>query len=287
MIIISLTHTRNSFSEGTWEYFVFEELPQIGTVLMGIISGFLFIQVSKNQKKWFPKKIKNLLIPFLLANLLVLVLVLIADLFLGINTLNRLDFTSIIVTDGIFALNAPPINPPTYFIRDLFILYCIISLIFNKNFKTLIFILPVLLFGEIFLKTELPFLFLLGCSLGHFYEIIKKYNRYIVWVLIGILVFYFVLFSYDILKIKYLISLLIFIIFVNLNIKFYNLGAYSYLYYLYHSPIIVISFPILNKFVNNILYNSLIQILVCIFCSISFYLLTRKFKYLRIFCGGK
>jgi hypothetical protein len=59
-------------------------------------------------------------------------LVLILNYGFGYNPLNRLSYDFSILTQGLFALNERPINPPTYFITDIFVLFSIIALFTQK-----------------------------------------------------------------------------------------------------------------------------------------------------------
>ena len=122
VILITFTHTRNNLESG-FTYFIVEELPKYGTAILSIISGYLYYTISRHKTGLFDKKIKSLVIPYLIANFSILFLVLIFNYGFGYNPLNRLSYDWSIVLEGLFSLNSPPINPPTYFIRDIFILF--------------------------------------------------------------------------------------------------------------------------------------------------------------------
>ena len=120
VILITFTHTRNDLQSG-YIFFVVEKMPTFGTAILSIVSGYLYYSVSL-KKKIFIKKIKTLLIPYLIANISVIIIVFSTILLLDYNPLNRLSLDSSLILEGIFSLNSPPINPPTYFIRDIFII---------------------------------------------------------------------------------------------------------------------------------------------------------------------
>ena len=134
VILIVFTHTRNELEDGL-AYFIVQRIPTFGTAILSIISGYLYFEISQHKKNLFFKKIKSLAIPYLIANITVLFLVLFAYYFFGYDTLNRLNFDFTLITEGIFSFNSAPINPPTYFIRDIFIIFSIIALVTQKEFK--------------------------------------------------------------------------------------------------------------------------------------------------------
>lgn len=286
VILITFTHTRNDFNSG-FIYFVFEELPQIGTILLSLISGYLFIKSSNKKTDFYKKKINTLLIPYLIANLAILFLVILAELIFKINFLNRLNFDYTLITEGLFALNSPPVNPPTYFIRDLFIVFTIVELIKNKNLYVLIILIPLLLFGNVFLRIDIPIIFGIGSVIGYFSNWICKYKTPILSFLLLITVLLIAFFTTNIYVIKYPISLLIFLYIINKQMSFFNVGAFTYLLHLYHSPIMVVSYPILSKLINNEIINAFLQVLLSILFVYLLFLLTRKFPILRILTGQK
>ncbi len=104
VILITLTHTRHSLvkEDSSLVYFIVEELPTIGTVLLSVISGYLFFKISYNKPNLFLSKVRTLLIPFLVANILVLFLVLLANYGFGYNALNRINYDFSMITEGIF-----------------------------------------------------------------------------------------------------------------------------------------------------------------------------------------
>lgn len=289
VVLITFAHTRHSLikEDSKLIYFIVEELPTIGTVLLSIISGYLFFKISYNKPKLFANKVKTLLIPFLIANILVLSLVLLANYGFGYNALNRITYDFSMITEGVFSLNSPPINPPTYFIRDIFVIFVLIEFVRNKNFYMLLIIIPLLIFGKLLLRYDILVLFLVGITIAKFeFQLLKPKIKQIIIVLLTIISLFFI-FKTDVATYKYPLALLIFIFVLNLKIKFYNVGSYSYLLHLYHSPIIVCAYPLLQKISNNELLLVLLQVIIAFSCTYLLYKITRKVPRLRILCGYK
>ena len=280
VILITFTHTRNNLQSG-YVFFVVEKLPLLGTAILSIVSGYLYYTVSQ-KKRIFIKKIKTLLIPYLIANISVLLIVLVTNLLFDHNPLNRLSFDSSIIIEGVFSLNSPPINPPTYFIRDIFIIFSIISLISHKEYKSLIILVPMILFGTLLLRLDVAALFIIGLLFGHFK---KSINKNLVITITSIVFILISIFSPDYLKFP--ISFLIFILVIDFEFNFYNTGRFSYLLHLYHSPIMVVSYPILNLLIDNMLLKVFLQILIAISFVYLLFIATTKFKRLRILSGGR
>jgi len=280
VILITFTHTRNNLQSG-YVFFVVEKLPLLGTAILSIVSGYLYYTVSQ-KKRIFIKKIKTLLIPYLIANISVLLIVLVTNLLFDHNPLNRLSFDSSIIIEGVFSLNSPPINPPTYFIRDIFIIFSIISLISHKEYKSLIILVPMILFGTLLLRLDVAALFIIGLLFGHFK---KSINKNLVITITSIVFILISIFSPDYLKFP--ISFLIFILVIDFEFNFYNTGRFSYLLHLYHSPIMVVSYPILNLLIDNMLLKVFLQIVIAIFFVYLLFIATIKYKSLRILSGGR
>ena len=278
VILIIFTHTKHELTDGIF-YFFIEEIPKYGTVILSIISGYLYWKISKNKKSLFSKKIKSLLIPYVIANITILIPVIIANYF-GYNFLNRLTYDFSLISEGLLSINSPPINPPTYFVRDIFIVFVLIELIFGKNLKMLLIIIPLLVFGKLMLRYDILILFITGIFIAEFK--INKYIYLIVSFFISIISFlYFNQFS------KYFVSIFIFVLLIDTKIIFFKTGAYSYLLHLYHAPIIVLFYPIISFFVKNAYLNIILQILLAIIFTSLLFLLTRKFNILKILSGGR
>lgn len=280
VILITFAHTRHDFQSG-YGFFLVEKLPTFGTAILSIVSGYLYYTVSL-KKKIFIKKIKTLLVPYLIANISVLIIVFLATSLLDYNPLNRLSLDSSLILEGIFSLNSPPINPPTYFIRDILIIFSIISLISHKEFKSLIILVPMILFGTLLLRLDIAVLFITGLLFGHFKKSINK-NLLISITFVVLILILFFLPGY----LKFPISFLIFILVIDFEFNFYNTGRYSYLLHLYHSPVMVVSYPFLNSLIDNMLLKVFLQILISFSFVYLLFIATTKFKRLRILSGGR
>jgi hypothetical protein len=288
VILITFTHTRHSITpESSLTYFIVEELPTIGTVLLSIVSGYLYRKVSFDKPRIFFNKVKTLLIPFLIANLVVLTLVLVANYVFDINFLNRLTFDISLFTEGILALNSPPINPPTYFIRDIFVIFVLIEFIRNRNLYMLLIIIPLLVFGKLLLRYDILLLFLLGMTIANYDAFLTPLKTKRIICVVLFLVSLVMIFQTDVTWYKYPVALLIFVLVINWKVKFYNVGSYSYLLHLYHSPIIVATYPVIEKLNGNDFIRVLIQVMVSFMAVYVLYLITRKITSLRILCGYK
>lgn len=281
VILVTFTHTRNNFTGG-WEMLVFEDLPKIGTIVLSIISGYLYSEVSFDRKILFKDKLKKLYIPYLFANSIVIALVLIASA-LGYNLLNRYNIDYKLFTEGLFSLTVPPVNPPTYFVRDLFITFLLVDLLKNKNYKVLLIIIPLIVFGKLFIRLDIMLLFSVGIIISKYASFIKKNYFYILFLFATSSIIAFLKAPIDIYK--YPMAFLLFMTVFQIKMKFYNVGSFTYLLHLYHSPIIVFTAFFL-KMDNPILYV-IVQILAAISGVFLLYTITRFIKPLRILSGGK
>ena len=281
VILITFTHTRHQLTDGI-VYFIVEDLPKYGTVILSIISGYLYWNVSRAKSNLFFKKVKTLLIPFLIANLLVVIPVLLCYYLLGYNFLNRLSFDTTLFTEGVLSLNSPPINPPTYFIRDIFIVFVLLELVVRKNWYMLLILAPLFFFGKVMLRYDILIMFIIGIVVAKYkYVVSKKY------LILFLTLITFLVFIYAPHYLKYIISILIFVLIIDIDIRFYPTGAYSYLLHLYHSPIIVLSFPLIAKFVSNPYLSIFTQITIAYAVTYVLFLFTRKFKFLKIMTGSR
>lgn len=281
VILVVFTHTRNELTSGI-AYFIIEKIPTIGTAILSIVSGYLYFEVSRFKKNLFLKKIKSLAIPYLIANIVVLLLVLFVYHVLDYNSLNRLTYDYTLITEGILSLNAPPINPPTYFVRDILVIFSVIALITQREFKSLFLIIPLLLFGTLILRIDVAFLFLIGCVYAKLKDKLDKKTLIAISLIIGAFVGVFFI-DY----LKFPLSFLIFILLIDLQFKFINTGRFSYLLHLYHSPIIVIAYPLLKQYIENPLYLIASQIITALLIVYLFFLITKKYKFLGIISGGR
>lgn len=281
VVLIIFTHTRNNLESGII-YFIVERLPIFGTAVLSIISGYLYYTVSRKKNNLFQKKIKSLAIPYIIANGSILMLALIFNYVFDYNLLNRLAYNFSILTEGLFALNSPPINPPTYFIRDIFVIFSIIALFAQKELKTLLILVPIMLFGTLILRLDVAFLFIIGCVYG---KLEKEIKTKIVTILAIVVTIIFAIWFNEYLKFP--ISFLVFVVLIDVQFKFYNTSRYSYLLHLYHSPIIVATYPILNLCIDNPLLKILTQIIITLSSVYLFFLVIKRYNFLKILSGGR
>lgn len=281
VILITFTHTRNNLESG-FTYFIVEELPKYGTAILSIISGYLYYTISRHKAGLFDKKIKSLVIPYLIANFSILFLVLIFNYGFGYNPLNRLSYNWSIILEGLFSLNSPPINPPTYFIRDIFILFSIIALITQKEWKALLVLIPFLLFGKLIIRWDIAFLFVSGIIYAMASE---RLNKNILLSICGLSIVVVVLF-FDA-YLKFPVALFLFMLTVDLKIKYLNTGRFSYLLHLYHSPVMVITYPVISYLITGATLRVVTQIIWAIAMAYLLFLTTKKIPALKILSGGR
>jgi hypothetical protein len=281
VVLITFTHTRHHLESGVL-FFIVESVPKVGTLLLSIISGYLYWTISRTKTNLLQKKIKSLLIPYLISNILIIVIAVGLYVFFNINFLNRLSYDFSLITEGLLSLHVPPINPPTYFIRDIFVVFLMIDLLKNKNLKTLLFLIPILIFGKLLIRVDILLLFILGTATPF---ILNKFNKkalYILFVFASLLI-YIYLPEY----IKYPLAYLIFVLVIDINIKFVKTGGYSYILHLYHAPLMMLIYPFLASHNLNDPLSILLQIIFAIVMTFVIYLITRKIKFLQIISGGR
>ncbi len=286
VILITFTHTRHNLTDADGLLFtVVELIPKVGTLLLSIISGYLFIQKANQRTTIIDRKVKSLVVPYLIANGVVLTLVLLANYILNLNFLNRLTYDYTLLTNGLLALNAEPINPPTYFIRDIFVIFVLIELVYYRNWKMLFFLLPLVIFGKLLLRYDILVLFILGCGIGYWEDMIHKHIR---WIAPTLLVVTIICVCFTVFSIyRYMIAFAIFIPLILIDIRFPTTGGFSYLLHLYHSPIIVVSAPFIAKYVSSPLPFIGLQLLTVSIGVSLLYVLTRYVPQLRILSGGR
>lgn len=283
VILITFTHTRHNLEKEGLFYFIIEELPKLGTLILSLISGYLYWEISRSKSNLLSKKIKSLVIPYIIANAIVMIPALILNYSFNLNFLpSRLSYDSTLLTNGILSLNGLPINSPTYFIRDLFIVFVLFELIINKNLKMLLILIPLLFFGQLLLRFDILFIFIVGVLTSEFKY---KVNIFVPIVITLFLTLYLII--YFPIYIKYSISFLIFITLIEINIKFIKTGGYSFILFLYHSPIMVLTFPILSMYIINPYLNIISQIGLALILTYILFFLTKKIIFLKILIGGR
>lgn len=281
VVLITFTHTRHNIESGP-VYVLLEEVPKYGTLLLSIISGYLFWTRSRKEPNLFEKKVKSLAIPYLLANASVLLLVVLIYFLLGFNYLNRLGMDYQLLTEGLFAFNGPPINPPTYFVRDIFIVFIWMDVLFNKRWKLLLLLIPFLFFGKMLLRYDILALFILGMLLG--LQTDKKHSRTITALLLLLSlasVIWFPAWS------KYPLAAFLFTFLMSFNLRFRKTGGFTYLLHLYHSPVMVMSYPLLARFVHHPILNLSLQLMLAFLFAGLLYRASRRWNSLKILSGGR
>jgi len=281
VILITFTHIRHTFESG-FMYVFLEQVPLYGTLILSIISGFLYAEVTARKPDLLRKKVRSLLIPFLIANLLVLIPTLILQQF-GIDVLNRLEFGLELISTGLLSFDGPPINPPTYFIRDIFIIFVMIETIRTRNIYLFLGVLTFAFFGELLLRYDILVLFILGVLYSRNSSFIRSKKGVISLSLItiGILLFYF-----ESSVNRHVFSLALFILLIDWKVNFMNVGGYSYTLHLYHSPIIVVSYPLLVLYFDNPYVMVLLQVGVAYTLCYIGYQMIQKLN-LRFMIGGR
>lgn len=280
VILITFTHTRHNFVSGA-PYFILEVVPKYGTLLLSVISGYLYYNYHSNPDL-LNKKVKSLLIPYLIANLAVIIPVLLINA-LGYNYLNRLTYDATLITNGLLSVNDVPINPPTYFIRDLFVIFCFLALL-QKDYRGLLVIIPLAIFGQVLIRYNIALLFLAGF-------LIRKFEIYAIplWIKLAVTIPAVVLsicfFEFD--TYKFVVAISIFLVLVNLQFNFVKTGGYTYFLHLYHSPLIVFIAPLIGLFHPNAYVYVTAQILLAIIiCYLAYFVLVKKCN-LRIITGNR
>ena len=94
VVLLVFTHTRHNFEDGIM-HFILYDLPKYGTLILSIISGYLYYSISRKNKNLFEKKIRSLAIPFLFANLSVVIIVSVIFVFFDLNYFSQNFFLSL------------------------------------------------------------------------------------------------------------------------------------------------------------------------------------------------
>ena len=86
---------------------------------------------------------------------------------------------------------------------------------------------------------------------------------------------------------KFPVALLLFMLTVDLKIKYLNTGRFSYLLHLYHSPIMVITYPVISYLISDATLRVVTQIIWAIAMAYLLFLTTKKIPALKILSGGR
>lgn len=138
ILFICLAHTPNIngyLSESSQPLDLLSLFPVIvkdffargGVPILSVISGYLVVHSFKKYAftDFLRSKFMRLMVPFIVWNSIALLMVLIKAPFVGNEALHGvMDYVS-----AIFGIQRLPINPPTYFLRDLFLIMACVPLI--------------------------------------------------------------------------------------------------------------------------------------------------------------
>jgi hypothetical protein len=138
------------------------------------------------------------------------------------------------------------------------------------------------LIGTLILRLDVAFLFLIGVLYSKYNYNLNKKILIITTIITSIILS---IFYNDFLKFS--LSFLVFILLIDVQFRFFNTGRFSYLLHLYHSPIIVISYPLLSPFIENPIIKIIAQILIALFFVYLLFLITKKFTFLKVLSGGR
>lgn len=107
-------------------------LARSAVPLLSVISGYLaFFSYKKyGYRQFITKKVKIVLIPFIVTNIVTLILFKLAEEFTNTPVPALQGVVGIMSTlKGIFGIDRLPINGPLYFLRDLFLICCCVTVI--------------------------------------------------------------------------------------------------------------------------------------------------------------
>jgi hypothetical protein len=158
----------------------------------------------------------------------------------------------------------------------------IVTIIF-RNWKGLLFIIPLLIFGKLMLRYDILYLFILGCIYAYLQ---KKINHKIIILSLAAIVIGLIIYHVPFQILKYGLACLLFLSIINFKIDFIKTGGYTYLLHLYHSPIIVFSYPLLLMITTNPYVLVPIQLLIAFTLSYVIFDIAKRLK-LDFLAGGR
>ena len=127
-------------------------------------------------------------------------------------------------------------------------------------------------------------LFIIGWIIAIFKDYLGNRKFFLSLALISLILLslYFQLFF----PIKFLFAILIFLLFFNKKIEFFNIGGYSYLLHLYHAPIIVITYPLLSFYIKGQVALVLFQFFTPVVSVLCIYRVLKS-QNIKVFTGGR
>ena len=161
-------------------------------------------------------------------------------------------------------------------------MFSIIALITQKEWKALLVLIPFVLFGKLIIRWDIAFLFVSGIIYAMASE---RLNKNILLSICGLSIVVVVLF-FDA-YLKFPVALFLFMLTVDLKIKYLNTGRFSYLLHLYHSPVMVITYPVISYLISDITLRVVTQIIWAIAMAYLLFLTTKKIPALKILSGGR
>ena len=114
-------------------------------------------------------------------------------------------------------------------------------------------------FGELLLRYDILVLFLIGVFIARNSDWIQK-NKWQIMLIILLAGAVFV--KADLVYIRHALSIVLFILVIEMKVVFLNVGAYSYTLHLYHSPIVVVTYIFANQFIDNPYLLIVVQLVV-------------------------
>ena len=277
--LITFTHIRHNFTSGP-VFWLFEVIPPYGTLMLSVVSGYLFAQHDRGGKI-LGKKIKSLLIPYAIANGVVILAVVLAHM-AGFEFLDRLSYDYTLLTEGFLSLHHPPVNPPTYFIRDLFVTFCLIALM-RREWMSLWFIMPLAIFGHLLLRYDIALLF----AGGYLYGAVPAKKMSAPYAAIGGLIIAgsLALLLPEVWH-RHLVAFVLFAGILQLPTRIGRAGGYTYMLHLYHCPVALVIFALLQPFTSNDLLLASAQIVGAYASAYIMLWMVRKWN-LSVVVGGR
>ncbi len=74
---------------------------------------------------------------------------------------------------------------------------------------------------------------------------------------------------------------------MDLKMNFVKVGSYSYLLHLYHCPIMIALYPVINQLIENVYLKVIAQIVISIILVFGFFKIIKKYPKLNIVSGGR
>src|SRR5690625_99482 len=158
----------------------------------------------------------------------------------------------------------------------------VIALLTQKASRALPAFIRFIYSGKFILRYDVGLVFLLGILYARFYNRVSKICLLVLLGVVSVLVG-----IWAVEYLKYSVAFFFFILFLDIPFRLYKTGRFSYLLHLYHAPLIVILYPILEKWIFNPYLLIFAQIFLSIFIVYLFYLVTKSNSKFKILSGGR